>query len=64
LKGSAASLKSLPDSVAQQVFIAFAHAFHDVFLFAIPFAIVALVTALFLKEKPLSHGHDTQSPIE
>jgi MFS family permease len=60
LQGSAASLQQLPPSEVHQVLSAFATAFHDVFLYALPFAIVAFGIALFLKEMPLSHGHDDQ----
>jgi EmrB/QacA subfamily drug resistance transporter len=58
LKGSAASLGSLEPTVIHQVLTAFAEAFHDVFLFALPFAIIAVIVALRLKEAPLRHSHD------
>lgn len=53
LSSSAASLHSLPQNVLDKVLAAFAGSFHDVFLIGIPFAIVAFVVALFLKESPL-----------
>jgi EmrB/QacA subfamily drug resistance transporter len=53
LQKSAASLVQLPAEIKQTVLQAFASSFRDVFLVAIPFAIAALITALFLKEAPL-----------
>ncbi|HWB38842.1 MAG TPA: MDR family MFS transporter [Candidatus Saccharimonadales bacterium] len=53
LQHSASNLQTLPPSVAHTVLNAFAMAFHDVFLIGIPFAIVAVVISLFLKESPL-----------
>jgi EmrB/QacA subfamily drug resistance transporter len=57
LKGSAASLGTLPPTVVHQVLTAFAASFHDVFLFALPFAAIAFVVTLALKEAPLRHSH-------
>ncbi|HVW23298.1 MAG TPA: MDR family MFS transporter [Candidatus Saccharimonadales bacterium] len=53
LKSSAASLAHLPAQVQHTVLNAFAESFHDVFLIGIPFAVVALLIALLLKEAPL-----------
>ena len=53
LSSSAASLAHLPAAVEHIVLVAFASSFHDVFLFGIPFAILAFIAALFLKETPL-----------
>lgn len=53
LSTSAANLYHLPPETLHKVLTAFAQSFHDVFLFGIPFAIVAFVVALFLKESPL-----------
>lgn len=50
---SAASLQSLQPDVVHRVLVAFASSFHDVFLFGIPFAILAFVVSLSLKESPL-----------
>jgi EmrB/QacA subfamily drug resistance transporter len=58
LKGSAASLQALQPSTVHIVLDAFARSFHDVFLFALPFAVVAFVVAFVLKEQPLAHSHD------
>lgn len=62
LKSSAAALQGLPPSTAHAALEAFAKSFHDVFLFAIPFAVVAFMVALFLKEVPLRHSHDDTPP--
>lgn len=58
LHQSSASLRHLPAALQHTVLKAFASSFHDVFLIAIPFAVVALLVALFLKESPLRSGHD------
>lgn len=54
LKSSAAGLASLPPDVVHKILTAFANAFHDVFLFGIPFAAAAFVISLFLRESPLT----------
>ncbi|HEX4774738.1 MAG TPA: MDR family MFS transporter [Candidatus Saccharimonadales bacterium] len=53
-----ANLQSLPPAVANTVQQSFVHAFHDMFLFAIPIALLAFVVALFLRETPLRSSHD------
>jgi EmrB/QacA subfamily drug resistance transporter len=53
LKGSASSLKHLPPDQLHTVLVAFSSAFHDVFLFGIPFAVAAFIATLFLRESPL-----------
>ena len=53
LTTSTANLQHLPPDVLHKVLTAFATSFHDVFLFGLPFAIVAFMVALFLKEAPL-----------
>ncbi|HXR50179.1 MAG TPA: EmrB/QacA family drug resistance transporter, partial [Verrucomicrobiae bacterium] len=53
LQSSSAQLKSAPPAIVHTVLTAFASAFSDVFLIAIPFAIVAFLVSLFLKESPL-----------
>lgn len=60
LQKSAATLAHLPADVKHTVLNAFALSFHDVFLIAIPFAVVAFVVALFLKESPLRESHDDE----
>lgn len=54
LSKSAAGLHQLPPSQLHVILTAFAQAFSDVFLIGIPFAIMAFIVALFLKETPLS----------
>lgn len=53
LKGTASGLKNLPPETAHTALIAFSNSFHDVFLFGIPFAFAAFITALVLRENPL-----------
>lgn len=53
LGSSAAGLHNLPPEQLHVVLTAFAQAFSDVFLIGIPFAVVALIVAFFLKETPL-----------
>lgn len=53
LSAGASSLAKLPPEILHKVLTAFASSFHDVFLFGIPFAALAFVVALFLKEAPL-----------
>jgi len=55
---SAGSLQNLPPSTIHEVLTAFAQAFQDVFLYALPFAAVAFVIALLLKETHLRDHHD------
>jgi EmrB/QacA subfamily drug resistance transporter len=47
------ALAKLPPSVSHDVLQSFVLAFHDMFLLAIPFALLAFLVALFLKEVPL-----------
>ncbi|HET9174399.1 MAG TPA: MDR family MFS transporter [Candidatus Saccharimonadales bacterium] len=53
LQNSAASLTHLPVVVRQDILVAFAKAFSDVFFIAIPFAALAFGISLLLKESPL-----------
>lgn len=48
-----AQISRLPLSAQHNIFTAFIHAFHDMFLLGIPFALAAFVVALFLREAPL-----------
>lgn len=54
LGGSATGLHNMPPSELHVILTAFAQSFGDVFLVGIPFAILALIVAYFLKEAPLS----------
>jgi MFS family permease len=53
--GSAVSsgVSNLPPEAKQAVLGAYVHAFHDMFLMAVPIALAAFVVALFLREAPL-----------
>jgi len=53
LSSSAADLHKLPPDTLHKVLSAFASSFHDVFLIGIPFAALAFVVTLFLRESPL-----------
>lgn len=55
---SGAGIHQLPPEVAHNVLEAFVRSFHDMFLIAIPFALLAFVFALFLRETPLRGSHD------
>jgi EmrB/QacA subfamily drug resistance transporter len=61
LSSSAAGLQQLPPDEVHTILTAFAQAFSDVFLIAIPFAVLAFVVALFLKETPLSDSTRDQA---
>jgi MFS family permease len=58
LQGSFSSVNNLSAGTLHTVLTSFAHSFHDVFLFGIPFAILAFIVTLFLREQPLKHSHD------
>ena len=55
---SANGLHKLPPDQLHAILVSFASAFHDVFLFCIPFAIVAFAVTLFLRETPLRGSND------
>jgi EmrB/QacA subfamily drug resistance transporter len=55
---NASSLESgqsitLPPEILNKFLVAFSQSFHDLFLYAVPVAIVAFIVSLFLKEVPL-----------
>ena len=56
------NLGSLPPATLHVVLNAFAQAFGDVFLYAIPFTVLAFIIALFLRDVPLRTSHD--APLE
>lgn len=56
---SGASLSQLSPEIHQKVLQAFAVSFHDMFLLAIPIALLAFVVALFLREMPLQSSHES-----
>lgn len=53
LQQSTAGLRALPLGIVQDVLQAFAHAFHDVFLWTLPFAILTFGVSWLLRETPL-----------
>ena len=55
------ALRGLPEPVKTWVLTAFTNAMDDVFLVGLPFMVVALVIAIFMREVPLigrGAGHD------
>ncbi len=56
LKGGLSQIQSLAPSMQHNVLLAFVQSFQDMFLLAIPFAALALITALLLRETPLRTG--------
>jgi len=63
LRSSTAGLHHLPPAAAHNVLVAFANSFHDVFLAGIPFAVLAFMVALFLRESPLRESHDPNPSV-
>jgi MFS family permease len=61
LKSSAQTVHTLSPALQHTVLNAFAASFHDVFLVGIPFAIIALIVALQLKEAPLRTSNQPAS---
>ncbi len=53
LQQSTSGLAKLPSAIRTDILTAFARSFHDVFLAAIPLAVLAFVVSLFLRESPL-----------
>lgn len=53
LQASSAQLHNLQPDIMHDILEAFVRSFHDVFLWAIPFAIITFIIALFLREVPL-----------
>lgn len=53
MQASKAQLAQLPPDVTHAILESFVRAFHDVFIWAIPFAILTFIVALFLRETPL-----------
>jgi EmrB/QacA subfamily drug resistance transporter len=56
LQSSASGLTSLPAKTVHLVLTAFAGSFRDVFLLGIPFAIIAFIVSLTLRETPLGES--------
>ena len=57
------AIQALPEPVKSHVLNAFTHAIDDVFLIGIPFAILALVVAFFLKEIPLKTASEHAAQV-
>lgn len=53
LQSGANTLHKLPPNTVSLILEAFARSFHDIFLIGIPFALLAFLVALHLREKPL-----------
>ena len=64
LQSGANQLANMSPSVLHQVLTAFALSFHDIFLVGIPFAVVAFLIALRLREVPLSRTTKAPAQIE
>jgi predicted MFS family arabinose efflux permease len=64
IQTGAAGIHSLPPPIAHDVLEAFSRSFHDMFLLSIPFALLAFVAALFLKEVPLRSSHAPDMALE
>jgi EmrB/QacA subfamily drug resistance transporter len=62
LANNVEAIKALPEPVHSLVTGAFSNALHDTFLSAVPLVVVALVVALFLKEKPLATRDSAGAP--
>ena len=62
LANNVEAIKALPEPVHSLVTGAFSNALHDTFLSAVPLVVVALVVALFLKEKPLATRDSAAAP--
>lgn len=55
LTGGISQIRSLPPQVYSKVLLAFTQSFQEVFLWSIPFVLLAFIVAFFLREKPLRH---------
>ena len=53
MQASKEQLAQLPPDVTHAILEAFVRAFHDVFIWAVPFAVLTFIVALFLRETPL-----------
>lgn len=62
LSGGAAQLAQLPEAIRLDFLEAYVHSFHDMFLIAVPIALMLFVVALFLKDIPLRSGHGDEAP--
>lgn len=58
------NLHNLPPAESHIIYQAFVHAFHDMFLYAVPVALLTFVVALFLRETPLRTSHEQPVSLE
>jgi len=56
MQASKAQLASLQPEVTHAILESFVRAFHDVFIWAVPFALLTFLVALFLRETPLKES--------
>lgn len=56
LQQGTSALSHLPPTILHDVLSAFVAAFHDVFLWAVPFAVLTFLVSLLLREAPLHSG--------
>lgn len=56
IESSSSSLQSLPPQVTHVVLNSYTASFRDVFLIAVPFAVLAFIVAFFLREQPLQES--------
>ena len=64
IQSGAAGIHNLPPPIAHDILEAFTRSFHDMFVLSIPFALLAFVAALFLKEVPLRSSHAPDMALE
>jgi EmrB/QacA subfamily drug resistance transporter len=53
LQQSTLGIGKLPPAIAHDILLSFAHSFHDLFLWSVPFAILTFGISLLLRETPL-----------
>jgi EmrB/QacA subfamily drug resistance transporter len=53
IEQSTSGLKTMPAAISHDVLNAFAHSFHDVFLWVLPFSVITFFVSFFLREAPL-----------
>jgi EmrB/QacA subfamily drug resistance transporter len=53
LLGNSSQLKSIPPAIHHDILLSFVNAFHTVFLWGIPFAVLAILISTLLRETPL-----------
>lgn len=53
LQQSTAAMAHIPPEILHDILVAFSSAFHDVFLWTVPFAFLTFVLSFFLRETPL-----------